>query len=146
MIAFHPFCAHTARARISRSDPNCLFLVGNFILESGLGGSILDTLVAPEAAELGRSWSLDGVGMRSVGVGSRPNEDDIELIRESEAISGDRGGANPVMQSITRTRGGLVTEVADPFAEDDEDALLRRSSSVTPGRRRRSTRCTVVYV
>lgn len=40
-------------------------------------------------------------------VGSSANVDESDDMRERDAISGERGGAKPVIQSITRTRCGL---------------------------------------
>lgn len=145
--AFQPLSAHKARTSTSRSEPNCRLRVGSLILESGLGGSILDTLLPVEAAVAGRSAdSLGGVGSCSlvaVFVGSRPKDDEIELIRDKEAISGERGGAKPVMQSMTRTLGPLNVVGLELLVAVDS-SVLRSSSSVSSGPLRRSTKCTAL--
>ena len=97
---------------ISRSEPNCLRRDGMRILDSALGGSILEAWLPLDVSVLGRLSAPRGVGSCSwgVGSGSRPNSDEIELMRDSDAIWGEEGGAMPVMQSITRTRPGRVAE------------------------------------
>lgn len=126
----------------SRSEPNCLRREGIRIVASapaGLkGGSILEALRPPtkdddddgvEAAVDGGlspapAWSPPPVPPLPRGgfcsqtdgdepaTGSSPNSAEMELTRDSEAISGDVGGANPVMQSMTSTRAGRGVEEA----------------------------------
>lgn len=113
MMAFQPLSAQIARTMISRSEPNCLRRDGMRILDSALGGSILEAWLLPDVSVLARlSTPRGGVGSCSwgVGSGSRPNSDEIELMRDRDAICGEEGGAMPVMQSITRTRPGRVAE------------------------------------
>ncbi len=124
IIAFQPFSAQKARTRISRSEPNrrrrvpsCICILASGAAEGG--GSTRSNLLAHERAVLGRRSSC---GVESwiggVFVGSSANEDDIDDIRERDSMSGERGGAKPVMQSMTSTRWGLfANEVLD-------DALL----------------------
>lgn len=149
MMAFQPRSAQIARTRISRSDPNCLLLVGSFILALGLGGSILDALLPVEAAVLGRRpRSPGGVGYCSwMAVGSSPKEDEMELIRDSDASSGERGGATPVMQSMTRTRGVRGMEEEELLLEREPGVVpVRSSSSVASGWFRRLVRCIAVWL
>lgn len=118
MMAFQPLSAQIARTMISRSEPNCLRRDGMRILDSALGGSILDAWLLLDVSVLGRLLApRGGVGSCSWGVGngSRPNSEEMELMRDRDAICGEDGGAMPVMQSITSTRPGR-------FA--DEDRLL----------------------
>lgn len=104
IIAFQPFSAHRARTRISRSDPNCLLRVPSRILASGLelGGSIRSILLRDDAAVLGRLSSSSELDIRSGGilVASIPNDDESEDMRESEGMSGDCGGANPLHSQL----------------------------------------------
>ena len=50
---------------------------------------------------------MPGLGTCTSGapVGSYANDDESDDTRDSSCSSGDLGGAKPVMQSITRTRG-----------------------------------------
>ena len=127
----------------SRSEPNCRRREGIRILDSAPaagGGSILEALRpainddndddvdaevavvlsgSPSAADWSPPTPLPrgGVCSRREGddpeMGSSPKSAEIELTRDSDAISGDVGGAKPVTQSITSTRDGRGVEEAD---------------------------------
>lgn len=77
------------------------------------------TLLRDDAAVLGRLSRSRDPGMRIGGTaaGSMPKEDESEDMRDREGMSGDCGGAKPVMQSMTRKRGSLLER-------EDWDALL----------------------
>lgn len=79
MRAFHPFCAHNARTKISMSEPNCRFLDSRCIFNS-----------APKPPPLMRSKRGE--------VGERADDSDRCRV-------GDLGASVMlVMQSMTRTR------------------------------------------
>lgn len=152
MMAFQPRSAQKARTRISRSEPNCRLPVSSCILTSGAvggGGSTRSNLLAPERAELGRRSSC-GVESCIGGVftGSSANEDERDDMRERDGMSGERGGAKPVMQSMTSTRWGrFANEVFDDTLLDLPcdggplmRSLMRSSRDVEAGRFMRSRR------
>ena len=116
------------------------------------GGSTRSNLLAPERAVLGRR-SICGVESWTGGVfvGSSANEDDRDDMRERDGMSsGERGGAKPVMQSMTNTRWGLFeNEALDDALLDlpcDGGPFMRSSRVVDLGRARRSARWIAVYV
>jgi hypothetical protein len=112
----------------------------------GGGGLTRSNLLAPERAVLGRrssSGELE-IFIGGVFVGSSPNEDERDDTRERDGMSGERGGAKPVMQSITSTRWGLFAiEVLEDTLLDLSwvgVTLTRSSRVVDAGRFRRSVR------
>lgn len=121
-MAFQPFSAQKARTRISRSEPNCRVHVLGCAWVSGVaegGGSIRSNLLVLDRAVLGRRSGIGiDIWIGGVFVGSSANDDERDDMRERDGMSGERGGAKPVIQSMTSTRWGLfANEVLD-------DALL----------------------
>jgi hypothetical protein len=71
----------------------------------------------------------------------------MELIRDSDANSGERGGATPVIQSMTSTRGVTGIEEEELLLDREADAVpVSSSSSVASGLFMRSVRCIAVWV
>jgi hypothetical protein len=68
----------------------------------------------------------------------------MELILDRDAISGERGGAMPVMQSITRIRGPFGIDGVELVVDADEP-VARSSSSVASSRLSKSTIWTGLY-
>lgn len=123
------------------------------LLKIDNGGSIRSNLLELEAAVLGRRFNSgdefdDENWTGGALVGSRPYDDERDDTRESGSISGDRGGAMPVMQSMTRVRGVRTGAAGDSLLalRLNEASLLRSSSRVAFGWHRRSTRWMVAYV
>jgi hypothetical protein len=116
------------------------------------GGTTLSNLLALERAVLGRRSSSGELESWTGGVlvGSNPNEEESEDMRERDGMSGERGGAKPVTQSITNTRWGrFASEVRDDTLPDlswDVVFLVRSSKVVDAGRLRRSVRWMAEYV
>lgn len=71
--------------------------------------SMRSNLLPLEAAVLGRRC-ISGDEPGDVGncalVGSNPKDDESDDTRESAGMSGDRGGAKPVTQSMIKVLGG----------------------------------------
>ena len=126
-----------------------------FVIEEGVcGGSNRSSLLLLiDAAILDRrrcQSACDGLGTWTSGApeGSNANDDDSDDTRDSAGSSGERGGAKPVMQSMTRTRGsrGGVAEGRPLLDRLAEAPCFRRTSRVASGWFRRSTRWTAEYV
>lgn len=109
-------------------------------------------LLSPEAAVSGRRLDSGDEGetgnciLGTLLPCSSPKEEEREDHRDSGGKSGDdRGGAKPVMQSMTKTRCPRRCAVELLRERDTGTFLPSMSSKVASGRFRRSTRWSVVY-
>lgn len=97
------------------------------VLSGGLSPTPAWSPPPPPLPQGGFSSRSDGVDPAT---GSSPKSAEMELTRDSEVISGDVGGANPVMQSMTSTRDGRGVEEALLLGEGSTGLAPTSSSRV----------------